>query len=266
MNNRMDWARCVVGGMLVLCATGLPAMALDVVQLENGNRIQAKEILWRESEQLYRVTTIDEVVMPIPKAQVARLDIAKPPELDKAVAMIATKPAGAIPILEDIVVKYRMKVWDNEALKLLAQIHMAANEPKKAADCLENFMKSVSKADVPAEVMMLYWKSLQGAGRAAVLKKELDDVVAAGSREMAAAAMVMRGNINREAGQKEAAVLDYLRVVILFENVRSMQPEALFKAAEILDELRDARADELKKKLTQEYKDSEYAAKLSGKI
>jgi hypothetical protein len=45
-----------------------------------------------------------------------------------------------------------------------------------------------------------------------------------------------------------------------------VQPEALFKAAEILEEMRDPRADEMKKKLVQEYKDSEYAAKLSGKI
>jgi hypothetical protein len=76
----------------------------------------------------------------------------------------------------------------------------------------------------------------------------------------------MRGNMNRESGQKEVALLDYLRVVILFENIREVQPEALYKAAEILEELRDPRADELRKKLVQEYKDSDYAAKLSGKI
>ncbi|EFK97486.1 hypothetical protein LDC_0474, partial [sediment metagenome] len=75
-----------------------------------------------------------------------------------------------------------------------------------------------------------------------------------------------RGNMNRQVGQKEAATLDYLRVVVLYENVKSVQPEALCKAAEMLEELRDARAETLRKKLVQEYKDSEWAAKLSGKI
>lgn len=263
MNHGMK--RRLTAGVLLMCIGGGHVWAVDAVRLTNGKIIQAQSIEWRESEQSYRISS-EGVIMPIPKDQVESLEIAKPATFDQAASMVPKQPAAAVPLLDEIVTKYRMRVWDNEARRLLAQAYMSMNEPKKAADALEGYISSVPKASIPADVIMLYWKALLGAGKAATLKKELDEVVASGSREMAAAAMVMRGNIDREAGQKEAAVLDYLRVVILFENVKTMQPEALFKAAELLDEMRDPRADELKKKLTQEYKDSEYAAKLSGKI
>ncbi len=267
MKNKSNIGRLAVGAALIWCTMSLPAWAVDVVHLTNGKAIQARDIQWRESEQTYRVTTTDDVMLPIPKAQVERLDIAKPPTFGQAESLIAAKQyKEAIPILDDIVGKYRMKVWDNEARKLLAQSYLAMNDPKKAADSLEGYMSSVPKAEIPAEMIMIYWKALLAAGRGATLKKEVDVVAATGSRAMAAAAMLMRGSMNREAGQKEAAVLDYLRVVILFEDIKDVQPEALFRAAEVLDEMRDPRADELKKKLVQEYKGSEYAAKLSGKI
>ncbi len=269
MQNKSRRARWAVACVLASCATLQPVWAVDVIYLSNGGKpIQAQDIQWRESDQTYRVTTPDGLMLPISKAQVERLEIAKPPTLGQAEAMVAAKQyAAAIPILEDIVAKYKMKVWDNEARKMLAQAFMTMNDPKKAASVLEGYMSSVVKSEIPAELIMLYWKALMASGgRGATLKKELDDVVATGTRSMAAAAMVMRANMNREAGQKETAVLDYLRVVILFENVKGVQPEALFKAAEMLEEMRDPRADDLKKKLVQEYKDSEYAAKLSGKI
>lgn len=258
--------RWVGYGLLALCATTFQAQAVNKVHLTNGKTLAVTSIQWRESEQSYRVES-EGAVIPIPKGQVDYLEIDKPADFDKASQMLAAKQyAAAVPILEDIVAKFKMLTWDNEARVLLGQIHLAMNDPKKAADVLSSYMNTMKKSDVPADVFMLYWKALMGAGRSASLKKELDEVVAAGNREMVAAAMLMRGNMNREAGQKELAVLDYLRVVILFENVRSLQAEALFRAAEILEELRDPRADELKKRLVQEYKDSEYAARLSGKI
>jgi outer membrane protein assembly factor BamD (BamD/ComL family) len=180
--------------------------------------------------------------------------------------MAARQFDAAIPVLDDLVTKYKMLMWDNEARKLLAMAYMGKNDAKKAAATLDEYFTMVPKAQVPADVQLIYWNALLAADRASTLKKDLDEVIATGPREMAAAAQIMRGNMNRQAGQKEAATLDYLRVVVLYENVKSVQPEALFKAAEMLEELRDARAETLRKKLVQEYKDSEWAAKLSGKI
>ena len=252
--------------------TGLAAMsvgAVDKVTLTNGRVIEARSIQWRPSEQVYKVETMEGPIIPVPKDQVEKqgLEIARPADLDKAIALVAAKQyAQAVPILDDVVTKYNMLVWDNEARKVQAQAYLALNEPKKAADALDGYFASMAKEDVPLDTLSLYWSALLRAGRTATLKKALDEAVLSPASEMAAAATLMRGNMSREAGQKEAALLDYLRVVILFDAVKQLQPEALFKAAEVLDELRDPRADVLKKKLVREYKDSEFTSKLSGKI
>ncbi len=252
-----------VGGL----AVAVPVQAANKVFLTNGRQMVAKAVQWRAGAQEYRVELPDGTVLPIPKAQVDRLEIDKPAAYDKAAQAIASKQYDvAIPVLDGLVTEYAMRVWDNEARRLLAVAYMGKNEAKKAASALDDYFANVPKAQVPADVQLLYWNALLGADRASTLKKDLDEVVASGSREMAAAAQVMRGNMNRQAGQKETALLDYLRVVILFENVKAVQPEALFKAAELLEELRDARAEQLRKKLVQEYKDSEWAARLGGKI
>ncbi len=251
----------------LLTGMATPVGAANKVILTNGREMVAKTIQWRESAQEYRVETPDGTVLPLPKAQVDRLEIDKPAEYDKAAQMIAAKQFDAsIPVLDDLVARFKMLVWDNEARKLLAVAYMGKNDPKKAAGTLDEYFTLVPKAQVPADVQLIYWNALLAADRASSLKKDLDEVIATGPREMAAAAQIMRGNMNRQAGQKEAATLDYLRVVVLYENVKSVQPEALYKAAEMLEELRDARAETLRKKLVQEYKDSEWAAKLSGKI
>ena len=77
---------------------------------------------------------------------------------------------------------------------------------------------------------------------------------------------MMRANMNRQTGLKEAAFLDYMRVVTLYKDVKGLPPEALYKAAEILEETRDPRADQLRKRLAAEYRDSEWAAKLGGRF
>ncbi len=252
---------------VLVAGAAMTVAAQDSILLTNGRKLAARSIQWREGEKAYRVETPEGAISTIPKAQVQRVDVKKPADWDKATAMMAAKQyAAAIPLLDGIATSYRMLGWDGEARRLLANAYLGMKEPKKAADALESYMESMPKAEIPVEVTQTYWNVLLQAGRGAMLKKDLDEVIASGPRPMVAAAMMMRGNMNREGGQKEPALLDYLRVVILFENIRELQPEALFKAAEILDELRDPRADELRKKLVQEYKDSEYAAKVSGKI
>jgi len=168
-------------------------------------------------------------------------------------------------LLDGIVTAYKMLTWDNEARKALAQIYLSKNDAKKAALALDDYLASVPKSEVPLDVQVLYWKALMGADRASTLKKELDAIVAGTDREAAGAAQLMRGNMDRQAGLKEAAFLDYMRVYELFKDVKSVQPEALFKAAELLEEMRDPRSEQLRKRLAQEYKDSEWAAKLGGR-
>lgn len=261
--------RCMVrtflaAGVLVLGAA--VAARADKVTLTNDREIDAKKVTWRASAQEYRVEMADGTILPFPKAQVAKLQIDKPADFEKAMQLVAAKqPDAAIPLLDGLVTSYAMLNWDNEARKALAQVYLGKSDAKKAASVLDDYLASVPKAEVTIDVQLMYWKALLAADRASTLKKELDTVSLGPDHELAAAAQLMRGSMDRQAGLKEAAFLDYMRAYELFKDVKSVAPEALFRAAELLEEMRDPRADQLRKRLAQEYKDSEWAAKLGGR-
>jgi len=106
-------------------------------------------------------------------------------------------------------------------------------------------------------------KGLQAAQRNANLRAELDDAIANGTDKLAAAAQLARGNLSRAEGKKDDALLDYWRVVILYSQVKDLQPEALLKSAEILTELREPRAQIMRNKLTSEYPKSKEAEQIT---
>ena len=74
----------------------------------------------------------------------------------------------------------------------------------------------------------------------------------------------MRGVMLMEKRETLGALKDgYLRVVILYENVKEIQPEALYKAAKAFDALnQNANAERMRTKLRTKYAQSEYARKL----
>ncbi len=78
--------------------------------------------------------------------------------------------------------------------------------------------------------------------------------------------MIKRGDLNKAEGKREDAVLDYLRAALLFDEALEIHPEALFKGAQLLDELRDSRADGLRKRLVAKYPASAYARRLNGQM
>ena len=250
----------------VLISAACTAFAENVLVTKNKTTYVAKSIRWRESSQEYMVDTMDGTTIPVAKSQVDSLKIDRPDDFDKAATMVkAGQYATAIPLLEGIVTAYTMLNWDNEARQLLADAYLGAGDPKKAVSALDALFASApkSKQDVPTR--QSYWKALQGAQRNANLRAELDDAIAKEAPPLAAAAQLARGDLNRAEGKKEDALLDYWRVVVLYEQVKELQPEAMLKSAEILDELRDGRAQIMRNKLREKYPNSKEAKQSTGK-
>jgi tetratricopeptide (TPR) repeat protein len=264
MNGKNCGRWMAAGAALMLVAAS--AQAANIIKKIGGSTIEAKSIKWLPSSQEYRVETSEGIILPMAAKEVESLEIDKPADMDKAEQLIkGGQVDSAIPLLEGIISGYTMLVWDNKAREALARAHVQKKDPKKAANVMEEMIKAVDPATVTREQRRLYWDILLAADRTSSLKKELDEAIATAPRETAALAQLMRGNMNRAGGQKEDALLDYLRTVILFKDVKDAQPEALFKAAEMMDELRDPRAGERRKELLQLYPDSEWAKKAAGK-
>lgn len=250
----------------ILLATVVGALASSVqaetaILLKNNRKLTGKLLEWRESTQEYVLTTA-ETTIPIPLAQVARVVVDKPADFDKAVAQVKARQFDqAIPALEKIVRQYKRMNWDAEAARILAEACLESNNPKKAVSAMESLLAVVPRDQVSGTLQMTYWKALLASGATEQLQKELDKVIGTGAPELVAVAYVVRGNMYIKMGEEDSALSDFLKVTTLFQNQKEVQPEALFRAADLLDKSRDPRGADLRQKLKKEYPDNPYATK-----
>ena len=101
------------------------------------------------------------------------------------------------------------------------------------------------------------------SGQTGKLEMMLTKTIETGSRNAAAVAQVKRADIARQNGNNiDALVNGYLRTVILYREVKEVQPEALYKAMLAFKEMgHNSRAQKMKKKLLAEYPQSRYSHK-----
>lgn len=239
----------------------------DMITLKDGKEVKGLRIKWFETRREYQVEAADGSMIPVPEDDVEALDVSKPAGFDQAEKACAKKQYDvAIPALEDIASRYKRLVWDGRARELLASAYFGKQDYNKAVMAMSDLMESTPKDQITDQQYGVYWTALMGAQKNAILEKSLSDAVAGESRTLAAVAYLRRGDLRRAEGKKDDAVLDYLRAVIVTEEARESHPEALFKAAQVLDELRDPRADDLRKQVMTKYPDSAYARKLAGQM
>lgn len=262
----MSMNRVILAGLVMVVggAAGIPAWGANTVFLKNGRQMNATSIEWRQDAQQYVVATGGTTV-PIPVAQVDRVVVDKPADLDRAAALVQSRSSGqAIPLLEGLVQKYRMLNWDVEASRLLARAYLDSKDIKKAMPVMDGLFAAGGE-QVPADLQQLYWKTLMESGSNDQLRKVLDQSIGTGGPAIVSAAYMMRGNLFLKMGEEDAALSDFLKVTTIYQAVKAHQPEALFRAAELLDKARDVRGAELRKKVIQDYPGSEFAVKAAAK-
>ncbi len=262
MKMKRQWMIGAGIGLTLAVVGSLPAA--NVIYLKNGQTIPARSIQWREGAQEYRVEdTKTGSIIPIPLAQVQRLEIDKPANFEALKSQVEGGQAdAAIPGLQAMIDEYKMRLWDNQARELLGKAYFAKRDYKKAGNVLEDLFKQALPSQITPALRRFYWETLMLIPeRQSSLKKDIEATIATGPRDLAAAAVLMRAEMYRGQSQKEEALIDYLKVAVLFEDVAATHPEALFKAAEVLDEMRDPRAAEMRKKLNAQYPASTWAKK-----
>jgi TolA-binding protein len=190
--------------------------------------------------------------------------IADPPaELAQIKGLLEAKNyAAAITALEAVAVKYRFLKYDVIARSQIARVHLLQNKPKEAIDALEALFRDLPEAKSDSATVWIYLQALGKGDDAAKAKliPMLDTMVKSPNRSDAARAQIMRGDLKMAAGDVRGAAREYLRTVVLFEAEQEAQPEALFKAGDALERMKDARAKRMFGKLIKDYADSEYAA------
>jgi tetratricopeptide (TPR) repeat protein len=248
--------------MLVLVAAVHARAAY--VELSNGTRIEGSDIRAKSDGEI--ILTTPQGQRTFIKGQYVRAFADKPADFDKAKGLAQQKNYDeATKILTDIATRYRYLGWDIQANTLLAQVQFAKGDHAAAASAYEQIFRSSPESAEDGALQWGYRSALLGAKQYDKLNPILTELIGKGSRSDAARAQMMRGDIKMAQNQTEAAFLDYMRTVTLFENEAEVRPEALFKAGDTLEKLRDPRAKELFKQLRDGYPDSPYAQRAAGK-
>jgi tetratricopeptide (TPR) repeat protein len=189
----------------------------------------------------------------------------KPPEMVQVEAMAKSGDlAGSAAILRRVKEKYKFLGWDQRAAQMLARVELAQKNFEAAASGYEAlFAAQPQLKKIPAE-RANYMQALLGAGRMKEVSVLIDEDIATGSREAAARAQIVRGDMKAAAGQYEEALLDYFRTALLFKEQKEVLPEATYKTAVALKKLNDPRATEYFKKVMKEFPGSEFAGMAKG--
>ncbi len=252
-----------VAGWLGLAAA---ATAAPVVLDAQGRQIQGTAIRSHEDGRIELATP--QGVRTFQPGEY-RLAVADRPELfDQAETFRqANQMPSAIRAYTQVIEQYAFLTWDIEASRRLAGIQNQAGRPGEAARTLE---KILDRADHFGQRNQLhseylrYLAALQERGELAEFgPRGLGALARAGDPPVAARALVLRGDLRVAAGQHDEAVLDFLRVATLYRQAREIQAEALFKAGQSFDELRDpSAARQMYRRLRENFPQSPFAARI----
>ncbi len=272
--NMQDTAKTTIRAAAVALLALLASAPLAQAQIEGkilttDKQVVAGKIRWYPAKRVYEIAQVrpggQSYTSELPPDKVARIQVAKPAKLDAAIAAVRSgKAAAAIPVLQSIVKTYAMLEWDEKAARYLAEAQLASGDAAGAAATCEGLIKAKPEVAYLGEVAPVYWQALLKTGKTAKLNDYITKAIGAGDRGASAAALIMRGDMLMEKRETLNALKDgYLRVVVLYENVKDVQPEALYKAAKAFDALnQNANAERMRTKLRTKYAQSEYARKL----
>ncbi len=231
---------------------------------KDGGRASG-DVRYLSSSKSYEIK-IGPATTQVRAAEVARVVLKKQPAaLAGAVAAVKRgQYAAAIAPLKKIKEDYEMFGPDVTAAQYLAKAYLGMNKAADAVRMCDEVLRSNPNAAGTGEFAGVYWDALLKANQTAKLARILGDAVKTGSRPVAAVALIKRGDIDMKKGEAKKALLDgYLRAILLFQDIKDVQPEALFKAIKAHEAVNEHHyAEKWRKRLLSGYATSEYAKKL----
>ncbi|HAS84304.1 MAG TPA: hypothetical protein DCS43_16925 [Verrucomicrobia bacterium] len=250
--------------LLVLVAPGF-ANHQATLHMKVGNPMTGV-VRYIASSKSYEIKA-GSVTRQVPAADVSRVVLAQPPAgLDQAVKAVNSGNFQApIQTLTTIVKDYAMFGPDVVAGNALAKAYLGSGRPKEALKACDDLIRVNPESMQTAAFAGLYWDILlQDGTKGSALRSSLRDAVETGNRELAAMALIRRGDLEmKDKKFKEALVDGYLRAILLFQDVNMVQPEALYKAIKAHEALNEVQlAERWRKKLLSGYANSEFASKL----
>lgn len=206
------------------------------------------------------LTTLNGQTLTFRKGSYRQAFADKPKEMFQVEELVKQKNLIAVAeILRRVKEKYQFLGWDQRASLMLARVYLPLKQFEDSAREYEALFAVQPQLMQNLKERSNYMQALLGSGRIQEVAKMVDEDIASGSREAAARAQVVRGDMKAASGQVEEALLDYLRTAVLFKAQADVLPEATYKTAVALKKMNDPRAAEYFQKVISEFPDSEYA-------
>ena len=248
-------------------AGGTHRATLVKTQRAGGGTVSG-DVRYLAASKQFEIKKKRNVIVRINASDVDRVHVKKQPaQLAAAVTAVNDRKfMSAIGPLKEIKESYQMFGPDLVAARYLAIAYLGMNKTAEAVRMCEDVLRSTPRAADSGAFAYVYWDALSKEKKHSKLLRILNDAVQRGSRDVAAVALVKRGDIYMEEKRDaRRALLDgYLRTVLRFRDIKSIQPEALYKAIKAHEALNEHRhAEHWRKILLSGYPSSEYAKKLN---
>lgn len=198
--------------------------------------------------------------------EIRLVQVQPPQNWEQVLKAAKANPASAIPALKKIASDYKMLMWDAQAGMIIGQIYLKQGQAEKALAEMAPIMMANAEAGWNSPMAPVLWKAMIDSKKTKQLGSLLEKAAGATDRKLAAQAMIYRGDLIESEGRTRDALRDgYLRAVFLFADQTALQPEALYKAAQAFDKLRQTPyAERMRSQLRKSYGSSTWARKLDG--
>lgn len=192
----------------------------------NGSSISA------DADGSVTLTTASGQKMTFRKGQYRSATADRPAVLNKAELLLKDgQGEQAVPILKQVKQQCRYLAWDQTAIQLLADYFFSTGQ---FALALEEFQILEEQSD--PVVQQKIREAMMKSGELNAVLAVLNEDIATGSREAAAQAYLMRGELKAVNGDPEGARRDWLKVASFFKA----QKELALEAEQKLDSHKDA--------------------------
>ncbi len=237
---------------------------LATLIMNDGRRSQGS-VRYLASTKVYSISA-GRVNKQFPVTDVARVVLkTQPAQLKSGVQAVRKgQYASAIAPLKKIMTDYEMFGPDVVAAQYLAKAYLNLNKSAEAVRICKGVLSSNPKALADPQFSGIYSDALLKDKKFSTLNRVLDDMIQKGSHDVAAVALVKRGDVYMEKGETKKALREgYLRTILMFQDVKGIQPEALYKAIKAHQAIgQHPYAEKWRKRLLSGYPSSEYAKKL----
>jgi len=253
--------KCAISALLLLASV---AQAAPFVINSAGNQVNGSAIQ-SAADGTVLLTTLNGQTLTFRPGTYRQAFADKPKEMFQVEELVKEKDLIAVvQILRRIKEEYQFLGWDQRAGLMLARVYLPLKQFEDSAREYEELFAVQPKFKTNLKERSNYMQALLGSGRISEVAGLIDEDIASGSREAAARAQVVRGDMKMKGGQAEEALLDYLRTTILFRAQTAVLPEATYKTAVALKNLNDPRAAATFQKVIDEFPKSEFAELAKG--